>query len=44
MSIYELHLGSWRLPAEEGNRPLQYRELAPQLADYARDWVSPTSS
>ncbi|GEJ55408.1 1,4-alpha-glucan branching protein GlgB [Anaeromyxobacter diazotrophicus] len=35
MSIYEVHLGSWRRVPEEGNRPLTYRELAPALADYA---------
>ena len=34
LSIYEMHLGSWRRVPEEGNRPLRYRELAPQLADY----------
>lgn len=34
MSIYELHLGSWRRVVEEGDRPLTYRELAPVLADY----------
>jgi len=37
MSIYELHLGSWRRVPEEGNRPLTYRELAPLLADYCAD-------
>jgi 1,4-alpha-glucan branching enzyme len=34
MSIYEMHVGSWRRVAEEGNRSLSYRELAPQLGDY----------
>jgi len=34
MSIYEVHLGSWRRVPEEGNRWLTYRELAAQLADY----------
>jgi len=34
-SIYEVHLGSWRRITEEENRPLTYREIAPQLADYA---------
>jgi len=34
MAIYEMHLGSWRRIAREGNRSLSYRELAPQLADY----------
>jgi len=35
MSIYEVHLGSWRRRVEDANRPLSYRELAPALADYA---------
>jgi 1,4-alpha-glucan branching enzyme len=34
MTIYEMHLGSWRRIEQEGNRSLSYRELAPQLADY----------
>ena len=34
MSIYEVHLGSWRRVPEEGDRFLDYRELAEQLADY----------
>ena len=34
MSIYEVHLGSWRRVPEDGNRFLSYREIAPQLADY----------
>lgn len=34
ISIYEIHIGSWRRVPEEGNRPLTYRELAPLLADY----------
>jgi 1,4-alpha-glucan branching enzyme len=34
ISIYEVHLGSWRRHHEEGNRSLSYRELAPLLADY----------
>jgi 1,4-alpha-glucan branching enzyme len=37
MSIYEVHLGSWRRVPEEGNRSLTYRELAPLLVDYVRD-------
>src|SRR5712664_1041696 len=35
LSIYEVHLGSWRRITEEKNRPLTYREIAPLLADYA---------
>src|SRR5262245_10647769 len=34
ISIYELHLGSWRRVPEQGNRVLNYRELAPLLADH----------
>lgn len=34
MSVYEVHLGSWRRKIEDGVRPLSYRELAPALADY----------
>ena len=37
ISIYEVHLGSWRRVADEGNRWLTYRELADQLPDYAAD-------
>ena len=37
ISIYELHVGSWRRVLAEGNRSLSYRELAHQLADYVRD-------
>lgn len=36
MAIYEVHLGSWMRSAEEGNRWLTYRELAPRLAAYAQ--------
>jgi 1,4-alpha-glucan branching enzyme len=34
IAIYEVHLGSWRRVPEEEHRPLSYRELAPQLAEY----------
>jgi len=37
ISIYEVHLGSWKRVADDGNRPLTYRELAPQLAEYVGD-------
>jgi 1,4-alpha-glucan branching enzyme len=37
VSIYEVHLGSWRRVPEEGQRWLSYRELAEQLADYVSD-------
>jgi 1,4-alpha-glucan branching enzyme len=35
MSIYEVHLGSWRRKPEEGNRWLDWDELADQLVPYA---------
>ena len=34
VSVYEMHIGSWRRVPEEGNRPLTYRELAAQLPAY----------
>ena len=37
ISIYEVHLASWRRVPEEGNRSLTYREMAVQLADYVHD-------
>jgi 1,4-alpha-glucan branching enzyme len=36
MSIYEMHLGSWRRKRQEGNRSLNYRELAYDLADHVK--------
>ncbi|NLL12896.1 MAG: 1,4-alpha-glucan branching protein GlgB [Fibrobacter sp.] len=35
ISIYELHIGSWRRKVEN-NRWLTYRELGPELADYIK--------
>ncbi|MBC2604893.1 1,4-alpha-glucan branching protein GlgB [Pelagicoccus albus] len=37
MSVYEVHLGSWKRRWEEDNRPLSYSELAKELADYVVD-------
>ena len=37
VSIYEVHLGSWRLNPLEGNRSLSYLELADELAAYVND-------
>ena len=37
MSVYEVHLGSWRRVVEDGNRWLNWDELAGQLVPYARD-------
>ncbi len=37
MSIYEVHLGSWRKKGDHGEYWLSYRELAEQLPAYAAD-------
>ena len=37
ISIYEMHLGSWRRVPEENNRFLTYREMAEPLASYVKD-------
>ena len=37
MSIYEVHLGSWKRRVDEGNRFLSYLELADELIDYVAD-------
>ena len=37
VSVYELHLSSWKRRPEDNDRPLTYRELAPQLADYVNE-------
>jgi 1,4-alpha-glucan branching enzyme len=37
ISIYEVHLGSWRRDPSERHRWLTYRELAEQLPEYAAD-------
>jgi 1,4-alpha-glucan branching enzyme len=34
ISVYEMHLGSWKRRPEEGNRFLNYRELADELVPY----------
>lgn len=34
ISVYEVHLGSWRRMPEEDNRSLSYREIAPLLAEH----------
>ena len=36
LSIYEVHLGSWRRIPEQSNRSLTYREIAPILAEYVK--------
>jgi 1,4-alpha-glucan branching enzyme len=37
MSIYEVHLGSWRRCPEEQDRPLSYLELTKQLVSYVTE-------
>jgi len=37
LSIYEVHLGSWRRNPIEGNRSLTYLELADELSEYVHD-------
>jgi 1,4-alpha-glucan branching enzyme len=37
VSIYEVHLASWRRKPEEGNRWLNWDELAEELLPYAKD-------
>jgi 1,4-alpha-glucan branching enzyme len=37
LSIYELHAGSWRRKADQGNRYLSYLELADELIPYVLD-------
>ncbi|MEM9604144.1 MAG: 1,4-alpha-glucan branching protein GlgB [Pseudomonadota bacterium] len=36
ISVYEIHPGSWRRVPEDGNRPLNFRELADQLVPYVQ--------
>ncbi len=37
ITVYEVHLGSWRRMPEEHNRWLSYNELADQLIPYVKD-------
>jgi 1,4-alpha-glucan branching enzyme len=37
MSVYEVHLGSWRRVPSQGHRYLTYRELADTLVPYVRE-------
>ncbi len=36
ISVYEVHLGSWRRKADDNNRSLTYRELADELVPYVK--------
>jgi 1,4-alpha-glucan branching enzyme len=37
ISVYEVHLGSWRRNPAEGSKFLSYRELAPDLVQYIKE-------
>ena len=37
LAVYEMHLGSWKKPEEEGRLFYNYREIAPLLADYVKE-------
>lgn len=37
MSVYEVHLGSWKKPDDQGREFYNYREIAPMLASYIKD-------
>jgi 1,4-alpha-glucan branching enzyme len=37
ISVYEVHLGSWRRPGDDPTRWMSYRELAHQLAEYCNE-------
>ena len=37
MSVYEVHLGSWKRPGDDPSRWLSYRELAHQLVEYVNE-------
>lgn len=36
MSIYELHLGSWRRGGDQGDQAPNYRDIATELVDYVK--------
>ncbi|HZM33678.1 MAG TPA: 1,4-alpha-glucan branching protein GlgB [Burkholderiales bacterium] len=36
-SVYEMHLGSWRRSPDNPQELLSYRDIAPQLASYAKE-------
>ncbi len=37
ISVYEMHVGSWKSVVEDAARPLSYRELAIELVEYLKD-------
>lgn len=38
ISIYELHLGSWQQDSQRDNGWMNYRDLAPKIVDYCREF------
>ncbi|MBO6103425.1 MAG: 1,4-alpha-glucan branching protein GlgB [Opitutales bacterium] len=36
ISVYEVHLGSWKRKVEDGGRPFRYSEIGPELAAYCK--------
>ena len=42
ISVYEVHLGSWKRRPEDGDRWLTWDELADELVPYAARWASRT--
>ncbi len=37
LSVYEVHLGSWRRDPDKRNQHLNYRDIAPLLIEYVKD-------
>ncbi len=37
LAVYEVHIGSWKRRADEGNRSLTYREMAEELVPYVKE-------
>jgi 1,4-alpha-glucan branching enzyme len=37
VSVYEVHLGSWKRDPSDPERHLSFRELAPMLVDYVKE-------
>jgi 1,4-alpha-glucan branching enzyme len=37
ISVYEVHMGSWKRVVEDGNRPLSYVEAAQELVAYVKE-------
>ncbi|MDC0497480.1 alpha-amylase family glycosyl hydrolase, partial [bacterium] len=37
ISVYEMHVGSWKSVVEDAARPLSYREIAKELAKYLKN-------